>query len=571
MSDHEFEKKVAQTMGELKLRPSDAVWAEVESKLRREKRRRRIILWLPLMGVLLTAGGYFIFKGPGDSEKDNLAKALPSQQDVPGVSATPSAPAQAEQGANAASELKRVQEPALSNASSPKTIDYPTSQNSTPVNNKANRQNEISPDQPVSDQPDRIVTPAPATDKSAAQPANISPNNTREEKLRSQRELAPPKQQTVTGRKKEIDAAINSEKPVVKSPEKTLDKKQSRVSDETAKVSEEIADNKTDEANPVNAEAKVADNKQAPIEVKNITPEKPADSNAVAQKATVDSASKDGKPTEKKVDSTARKPAPAIVKAPKKRKSEAGKWQWGVTANGGMANISEGGLMDVLRTVRVDDLANAGPPTYFGIPPMPTPEPSPIDPGVKFSVGGFVQRELTKRFSLSAGLQYSYFSMNTQVGSRVNASISVNYGNFNSQQAQSYYRADNFGPMQDYLIRYHFAELPVSASYLLVKSKKLPVTVDAGFSLSRLLNTNGIHYDGITKVYFENDDFYNKTQVSLNGGLNLGLLQKSKHPLWVGPTLRYFATALIKSEVTTSDKAQHIWSFGINAKMLLKK
>jgi hypothetical protein len=52
--------------------------------------------------------------------------------------------------------------------------------------------------------------------------------------------------------------------------------------------------------------------------------------------------------------------------------------------------------------------------------------------------------------------------------------------------------------------------------------------------------------------------------------LKIGFLQYSKNPIWVGPNLRYFASGLIKSDIAPSG-SQHLWSFGINAKMLLKK
>src|SRR5690349_15204419 len=95
MSDHEFEKKVQQKMDDLRLRPSDAVWAEVDRNLRRDKRRRRIVLWLPLMGILLTAGGYFIFTNPATPGKESLAKTAPAQKKAApeATTATPDATA----------------------------------------------------------------------------------------------------------------------------------------------------------------------------------------------------------------------------------------------------------------------------------------------------------------------------------------------------------------------------------------------------------------------------------------------------------------------------------------------
>jgi cytoskeletal protein RodZ len=62
MSDHDFEKQVQQKLGELKLRPSDAVWMEVEKNIRDKKRRRRFLwLWSAALLVALTTSGVVLY------------------------------------------------------------------------------------------------------------------------------------------------------------------------------------------------------------------------------------------------------------------------------------------------------------------------------------------------------------------------------------------------------------------------------------------------------------------------------------------------------------------------------
>lgn len=55
MRENEFEKRVQEKMGDFGLRPSDEVWAEVEKRIRKEK-KRRFIFWWPLLFLLLGAG-----------------------------------------------------------------------------------------------------------------------------------------------------------------------------------------------------------------------------------------------------------------------------------------------------------------------------------------------------------------------------------------------------------------------------------------------------------------------------------------------------------------------------------
>jgi hypothetical protein len=529
MSDHEFEKKVQQKMDDLRLRPSDAVWAEVERNLRREKRRRRIVLWLPLMGVLLTAGGYFIFTTPNKGGQESLAKTAPAEKSVaPNTTAMPStstAPVSIP-GSKTKSSAKAETEPSSSPVStSSKNSNNPTPQNSTQPGNQTGNKT-------LKKQTDAAVT---EVNKPVAQ-KNITANKSRGNKAQKQVLTTAPKQRPSSADKQESEPKTTStDKNII--DKKPLQKDVKDVKDKEEKGKTVIDSNIVVYNNDADAENENGDSAASIISRKD----------AAANK----------KPVRMMTKGTVTKKQPY-----------ASKWQWGVTANVGVANVSEGNLFDVLKSVRVDDLSGAG-PSYMGIPPVPTPEPSPIRPGTAFGVGGFVQRSLSKRFTFSAGLQYSYFAVNTRIGRRVDSALAVNYGPFNSQVTSNYYRADAM--MHDYVYRYHLVELPLTASYRMFNIKKMPVVLDAGLSFSRLMNTTALHFDGISRVYYENDDFFNKMQVSLNGGLNLGLLQNSKHPLWIGPNLRYFTTGLVKKEVSASGGEQHIWSFGLNAKMLLKK
>lgn len=521
MSDHEFEKKVEQKMDELRLRPSDAVWAEVERNLRRDKRRRRTLLWLPLLGILLTAGGYFIFKMPGNpGDTAQLNKQASKKAATPSVSTT-SLPAPASATTSP-------------NSSSSKNNSDPSTQNSTPANNE-----------PVKKEPaSEIDNTAAAKNYNVVSINKKKPGNNLQAGVKKQQ----PGKKINAQKTGEDEMIINNDR-AVKERSKNNSKDKLPVEQETK------TKDKLPVVTKVDSNAIVNNDNNDATDVGN---------NAVIQN-TIDSSVK----AIASGDSLAKKlVAEVAAKLPaKKKQSTESKWQWGVTANAGVANISEGNLFELLRAVRVDDLTGAM-PSYNGIPPTPTPEPSPIRPGMALSAGAFVQRKLSKRISLSVGLQYSYFTVNTRVGKKVDSVLAVNYGTLNSQLAGSYYRSDNM--REDYVNRYHFIEMPVTAGIRLTNSKKLPIMLDMGVSLSRLLNTNALHFDGIGRVYYENDDFFNKLQVGLNGSLNIGLFQNSKRPIWVGPNLRYFATGLVKKEVTTGE-GQHIWTFGLNAKMLLKK
>ena len=63
MRDNEFEKGVQEKMGEFRLPPSAPVWVEVERRIRERKRRRILIFWFCLAGLLTAGlGSWWIFQ-----------------------------------------------------------------------------------------------------------------------------------------------------------------------------------------------------------------------------------------------------------------------------------------------------------------------------------------------------------------------------------------------------------------------------------------------------------------------------------------------------------------------------
>ncbi len=60
MRENEFEKQVQQKMDELKLHPSDAVWQKIEPQIKKEKRRRWILFFLPPIFFAFLYGGFVL-------------------------------------------------------------------------------------------------------------------------------------------------------------------------------------------------------------------------------------------------------------------------------------------------------------------------------------------------------------------------------------------------------------------------------------------------------------------------------------------------------------------------------
>ena len=80
MSDHDFEKQVNQKLEELKLRPSDTVWMEVEKNIRQHKRRRHFLwLWTAALFITLTTSGVVLYHYTSDTKiTTEMAQAKPA-------------------------------------------------------------------------------------------------------------------------------------------------------------------------------------------------------------------------------------------------------------------------------------------------------------------------------------------------------------------------------------------------------------------------------------------------------------------------------------------------------------
>lgn len=78
MQENEFEKQVQRKMEELKLRPSESVWANIEVQIKKEKRSRRGLTFFPLIIICFLCGMYLLLNQSSSSseEKNNLSENL---------------------------------------------------------------------------------------------------------------------------------------------------------------------------------------------------------------------------------------------------------------------------------------------------------------------------------------------------------------------------------------------------------------------------------------------------------------------------------------------------------------
>ena len=70
MEPNDFEKNIKRKLDELKIAPSDSVWAHVEKRLGKKEKDKKVILIFFLLLIFLSTGGYWLL----NSSKNNPTK-----------------------------------------------------------------------------------------------------------------------------------------------------------------------------------------------------------------------------------------------------------------------------------------------------------------------------------------------------------------------------------------------------------------------------------------------------------------------------------------------------------------
>lgn len=577
MSDHEFEKQVHRKMQELKLRPSDSVWMEVEKNIHSGKRRRRFTwLWMAALFVGVTTSGYMLYRYGWQPDTNEVAQAASKSSstqkstgstnstfntDNKNITATKPATGNVQPtGENTSGPALPKTGSAQSAAQTPVAAAETTGQTNTPVTippapatmDNSTGKNTVLTKKNRSGQKQPVTTPGRTI---AAATINDSHNNNR---FNNGKPGFGKKKGTPT-------ATVQQRKPLQQEPV-TIDALQTPQADAPA-----LSNTMPALANE--APFSIATHKAVPTPFSGLSPVLlMPDSSSI---------------------STAKS-----VAIPRRKASL---WHWGISADAGYSRIAESKLFQLRGLLGqekylAEDLSarspanaapNSGNQLNFTSTVVPVRKASAIQPDFSFSAGVFVQRTLSPRLKISLGLEYAYMSVNTQVGKWFDSAIDVNIGSNNLKVVPHFYGTPGYidtarGGMyanfqtfdqnkvyysQKQRYRFHYIEIPVLLNWQINKGRSLPpIAFEGGVSIGHLISADALHFEGVKGVYYEDNSLLNKTQFNFVTGLNVGLFQRSKHPVWVGPNLRYSLNGLVKKEVSTG---QYLWSTGLSVKMML--
>jgi hypothetical protein len=386
MPVNEFEKQVQQKLEELQLQPSGEVWEEVEKRIQKEKRHRRVIFWW-LFPLLLLGGGAAVYLFNDKDEKLTITEQNANPQ------------------ATENSDSDNGTKDKTSNNELNTTTTSTTKENNTPVPEQTTGINEekiVAADKetgPVPVQPSSITVTAAGISKMKKTGVRNNSNRNSEENMLM----------TI------VSAGKQKKEPPVNEKAEQADK--------IPVTTEEI------KTQPVADELK-----PAVISGSNIITEGDK-KDTVAQ--VLPEVKKD--PEVEVV---------AVVEPTKKPKRANNKWEFGVHAAAGSSGVSEGiSFFDAQKSA--DALSSPGGQLNMTGPLAPVTAAAPQN-SFYWQAGMYAKRKLSKKTAVSAGLDFSAYTTVRATGVFIETSRMVNNGLSNFTVADYYYSGTSYSYKNKY-------------------------------------------------------------------------------------------------------------------------
>jgi hypothetical protein len=231
-------------------------------------------------------------------------------------------------------------------------------------------------------------------------------------------------------------------------------------------------------------------------------------------------------------------------------------WNFGITFSSGSSSIGSNILE---RNYPPPDISS-------GFPPGGNPSyyhPSPIKTSTAFISGVFLEKNISPKSRFSLGVSYKYFSLINKVGNKIDSIVSS--GQYSSFSNRVYSSSNT---IHSYRNNFHYLEVPITIKLQLNKSKKLPLSWNAGVNISQLISSNALQFQSNPGIYYNDNSLLNKTQFGLHLGFTATLFSKEKMPVTFGPYF-YYGTSSLAGKGLYDGK--HFNFIGIRTEILFHK
>lgn len=532
----EFEKKIQLTMEEFALAPNDAVWQKVELRISQEKKRRRIIFYWVAALILIAAGGGLWLVSP--KLKSEMAGNITTANDK----------TNAENASQRIDKKKSAVEQENKTASKQTVTLLPPGKLEGAENNgkdlsKGDIDNTIAAQKKPSDQ---------SVEKSSTGTG-----------VKGDRELVSAKETPIKKKQrgielKRIPEQLTASSKVAFEKEEALNHSLNRkeVKDEAASNIEDIT---------------TTDSKDE-IAKTEVDPAAKAIDTAIVLAAPTNSIG-ETEPTAIKLDS--RVAATASMEKKKTPSTKSKKLRWGLTVYSGISNNRSG--FPLLSNKSYNDALFSSPQNGTGSNPGSNANvPVKFDYNSSFSygLGGFVQKPVSKRLSLTAGVNYHYLSATTLTGSKVNTRRSLYDSILNTRNnLDAFYTFSSLSNGQLQLLtrftnKYHLLQLPVNVQWQLNSIRKRPLLLTAGITPGFVIGTKALYYNRLAQITYVDKNQFKNFQLATQAGLMFTISSKNKYSINLGPHIMYGVTNLAKSATQTS---QHLFFSGLKSNITFNR
>ena len=484
MRDNEFEKGVQEKMEEFRLPPSAPVWMEVERRIRERKRRRILIFWFCLAGLLTAGlGGWWIQQS--ENQTDLTHKTLDDHQPsvaIPG-------------------EESIEKKPDFSHLEKNKTASGKPGSPASEVHSTLKEEESLS------------------IESEAGHEKGIVLENKRTpgEKTNSAKAVTHDATRFITGTGKKSAAAKTTVKDLASD----------------ARNTKNPGLTKKTEVAPA-----TIDGPSVPVSI-------PAVTALVDSPVAVQSATTVAMPAD--TIQSVRTEQAQVVTPTVKPLVKKGKWQTGLVFAFGESKLTEGGLNVFLnKSLNFDQLqsgsvsGNNGNGTFSN---QSFADSIPLK-GPAFHAGFFAKRKAGKKTAFSAGLNFAYYSGKQRVGAQVD-SVRLISSPFNTTTSEGFYRS---GSSARYTNRYYYIQLPLLLHWQINKGEKGPsLEWENGIVPSFMMANRALVYDRAGQIFFLDKSVYNQFSLVYQTGFTATFASRTKHPLTAGLYYNYHFSRLQKT------------------------
>jgi len=242
------------------------------------------------------------------------------------------------------------------------------------------------------------------------------------------------------------------------------------------------------------------------------------------------------------------------------------KWQFGISGFYGSSDVTESFLGIGSSAEKSADYTSGG--NTGGLNQYNFNVSKQVKAKGAFSLGLGFKKQLNRRSSFITGVQYTKLNTQIETGTRKDSSAVFEYNNTSGSLVT---RLENFyttGSGSTYINSYHLLQIPLIFEQRINSSKNLIFNWNAGLSISRLLSSNALVFDYGNQAFYNNNELFRKTQVTMLAGLNMQFALSKKSTLNLGPQLEYSLQNLLHNK---SYGSQHFINYGVKANIFFSK